>query len=130
MATPHQARTSHFPLKYSRLRPKGSIDEADVNSDKKRAAWLEALSNDPDADFVVSWGAPSGPCNCATTAPVKPPFEEVLRIKHEPFFAKQDTSRIELWRKRGSFDLPWIKVASGYVWYETFQIAMLKTALY
>jgi hypothetical protein len=97
----YEARTSHFPLKYSRLRPKGSIDETDVNSEQKRAAWLEVLSNDPDADFVVSWGAPSGPSNCATAEPVGPPFEEVLRIKYDLVFVKQDTSRVELWRKRG-----------------------------
>jgi hypothetical protein len=97
----YEARTSHFPLKYLRLRPKGSIDETDVNSEQKRAAWLEVLSNDPDADFVVSWGAPSGPSNCATAEPVGPPFEEVLRIKYDLVFVKQDTSRVELWRKRG-----------------------------
>ena len=97
----YQARTSHFPLKHVRLQPKGSIDEADVISEQKKAAWFEVLNNDPDADFVVSWGAPSGPSNCTTAPPVVPPFEEVLRINYDLVFVNQETSRVQLWRKRG-----------------------------
>lgn len=94
----YQARTSHFPLKYLRSRPEGSNEEVDLNSAQQRAAWLEVLSNDPDADFVVSWGMPSGG-NCTAT-PVGPPFEEALRIEYDLVFAKQDASRVQLWRKR------------------------------
>ncbi len=99
----YQARTSHFPLKYLKVRPEGSNDEVNSNSGQQRAAWLQVLSNDPDADFVVSWGTPSGGSTCTAT-PVEPPFEEELRSRYDLVFAKQDASRVQLWRKHGKAD--------------------------
>jgi hypothetical protein len=96
----YQGRTSHFPLKYLGSRAQGSNDEVDLNSGQQRAAWLELLINDPDAEFVVSWGTPSGTSNCKET-PVSPPFEEALRAKYDLVFAGQNASRVQLWKKRG-----------------------------
>ncbi|MGA2717132.1 MAG: hypothetical protein ABSG41_28955 [Bryobacteraceae bacterium] len=101
----YEAATSHFPLKYSTPRYAGVInevdssgDEADLSGEKKRAAWVEILKSDPDVDFVLSWGISRAP-NCMNS--VYPPFEELLKNRYDRVFFKQDSSRVELWRKRG-----------------------------
>lgn len=94
----YEALTSHFPIKYSTWRPAGSID--DPIPQEQTAAWLAVLHDDHDADFVVSWGVPSGDSNC-TAVPVSPPFEETLRADYDLVSVKQDNSRVQLWRKRG-----------------------------
>lgn len=95
----YQADSSVFPLKYLASRYTGIINEVDLSAERKRAAWLEVLKSDPNVDFVVSWGAPSGVTICPSA--VSPPFEEALKTRYDLLFFKQGTSRVELWRKRG-----------------------------
>src|ERR1035437_4518141 len=95
-----QAITSSFPLRSSGPRSFVSLDdEPSFTFEEKSANWYKLLRSDSDVDFVVSWGTPSGSTWC--TKPVNPPFEEMLRIKHDLVFVKEGTSRVQLWRKRG-----------------------------
>jgi hypothetical protein len=98
----YQGNTSHFPLKYLRSRL-AVINEVDLRSERQRAAWFEILKTDPEVDFVVSWGTPSGITRLDNTCTnsVDPPFEEALKIRYDLAFFKKGTSRVELWRKRG-----------------------------
>ena len=97
--------TSFFPVKYSTPRYMGVLDEVtlsgdevDLSGEQKRAAWFEILKTDPDVDFVLSWGI-SRVSNCRNS--LYPPFEEVLKSRYDMVFAKQGSSNVALWRKRG-----------------------------
>ena len=95
-----QAVTSQFPLRYSGPRSFALLgDQPSLTFEEKSANWYEVLKSDSDVDFVVSWGTPSGSVWC--TDPVSPPFQEMLRIKHDLVFVKEGASRVQLWRKRG-----------------------------
>lgn len=98
----YQANTSHFPLRHLKSRS-SVVNEVDLSSERKTAAWFEILNNDQDVDYVVSWGTPSGVTRLDDTCKksVEPPFEEILKIRHDLVVSKQGTSRVELWRKRG-----------------------------
>jgi hypothetical protein len=97
----YQAGTSLFPLKYSTSRYTDVTNEVDLSSERNRAAWFETLKNDPDVDFIVSWGISRGASRGAyCTNSVYPPFEEALKSRYDMVFSKQGTSRVELWRKR------------------------------
>jgi hypothetical protein len=95
----YEAASLDFPLNYRRSMPAGVVNEVDLSSNLQRAAWQEILESDPDVDFVVSWGAPSGVNNCASS--VGPPFEDALESKYDLVFSKRGASSVELWRKRG-----------------------------
>ncbi len=96
----YEARSSVFPLRYSGTRSFAATENDGWSTfEEKRAAWSEVLNSDTGADFVLSWGTPSGPTYC--TNPVAPPFEEALRIKHDLVFFTKGASCVQLWRKRG-----------------------------
>ena len=99
----YQANTSHFPLKSLTSRYAGVINDVEMSSDdlsdeQKRAAWIEILKSDSDADFVLSWGVSRKP-DCGNSEDA--PFEELLKNRYDRVFFKQGSSRVELWRKRG-----------------------------
>jgi hypothetical protein len=95
-----QAVTSQFPLRYSGPRSFALLgDQASLTFEEKSANWQEFLRSDSDAEFIVSWGVPTGPVWC--TNPVSPPFQEEFGISHDLVFVKEGASRVQLWRKRG-----------------------------
>ena len=95
-----QAVTSHFPLRYSGPRSFALLgDQPSLTFEEKSANWQEFLRSDSDAEFIVSWGVPTGPVWC--TNPVSPPFQEEFGISHDLVFVKEGASRVQLWRKRG-----------------------------
>src|ERR1035437_2567007 len=94
-----QAVTAQFPLRYSGTRSFPSLgDQPSLTFEEKSANWHEVLKTDTDVDFVVSWGTPNGSTWCKN--PVKAPFEEMLRLRHDLVFSKEGTSRVQLWQKR------------------------------
>jgi hypothetical protein len=95
----YEANSSHFPLQYVRPQPASVVDDFGLNAERQRSAWFEILKSDPDVDFVVSWGTPSGVNNCPNA--VAPPFEEAFRSNYDLVYFKEGASRVELWRKRG-----------------------------
>lgn len=93
----YEAKTAQFPLQYVSSRYAGISNEVDLNSASKRAAWLNVLDGNPNADYVVSWGTPSG---IVCSNPVDPPFTDQLQRSYDRVLSNQGASRVELWRKR------------------------------
>jgi hypothetical protein len=96
----YQARTSHFPLRYQGPQSFAQIDTTwAMTLDEVGNSWRKILAKDPDVDYIVSWGIPSGPSYCENA--VAPPIADYLSVKHELVYFKDGASRIQLWRKRG-----------------------------
>jgi hypothetical protein len=73
--------------------------ELDPASEEQKAAWIAALSrDDPEVDYVVSWGVPSGVNSCP--AAVGPPFEQDFAIHYDRILSQDGNSRIEVWRRK------------------------------
>ena len=98
----YQANTSHFPFQQSTSLYANIVNEVRETDGgaawpKKRAAWREVLKNDPNVDYVVSWGAPRTPyCGADAAAP----FGAELNLGYEKVFSNQRASRVQIWKRR------------------------------
>jgi len=83
---------------YRRSQLASVVYEFDPHSGKQTAAWVRILSPDqPDVDFVVSWGTPGRVPLCSN--PIEPALEETLHVHYDRVLAKEELSRVEVWRK-------------------------------
>ncbi len=95
----YEAATTVFPLRYANPRFASVTGEFRPTSAKQVAAWSDVLKRgDRDVDFIVSWGVPGADrCPSRTAAPLL----ELLGIHYERVFAREGSSRVTLWRRRG-----------------------------
>ena len=89
-----------FPIQYRDRRFASSLTStSSPPSDKQKAVWSQFLSQDePDVDYVISWGSPSGVEGC--TNPVDPPFQGGLATHFDRAVSQKGVSLVDVWRRR------------------------------